>query len=81
MSSMIRINSSAYVKVSCIEAVETEQDGVYVYTSTSKFKTDIPIWQIINIIDLQEIQNNIQNNQSDDVNNSQVDMTKQFVSL
>lgn len=59
MSAMLRINDKTYLKVSCIEAVESESDGIYIYTSTSKFKTDLPIWQVINIIDLQQISEDV----------------------
>lgn len=82
MSAMLRINDKTYLRTSCIEAVGTEDDGVYIYTSTSKFKTDLPIWQVINIIDLQQIAEETKQNEVEPERNfNDIDMTKQFVSL
>lgn len=82
MSNMIRINSKTYLRLNCIQAIETEDDGVYVYTSTSKFKTDLPLWQIINMIDLQDISEDVKSEREEPKRNfNDIDMTKQFVSL
>jgi len=72
MSGMLRISENVFLKVSCIEAVELEEDGVYVYTSTSKFKTSISFFQMINILTIQSIPEDSKN---------KIDPTKQFVSL
>lgn len=79
MSEMLRISDNVYLKISCIEAVEQEQDGVYVYTSTSKFKTSLPASHIISIIDLREISQNSKNEVKENIGD--IDLSNQFVSL
>lgn len=78
MSEMLRINSNAYVRKSCIEVVEQEGDEVFVYTSTSKFKSDIALWQIINMVDLDKIE---VKQEAEHKENMDIDLTNQFVSL
>lgn len=80
MSDMLRINSRVYIRKSCIEVIEQEEDSVYVYTSTSKFKSDVPLWQIINMLDLDDIAKE-KREPVEEESSVGVDLSKQFVSL
>ena len=65
-SKFIKIDENSFINTECIEAIEEIDGEVILYTSSSKFKSNLRINDVFNVLDL---------------NNKSIDLTKQFVSL
>ena len=65
-SKFIKIDENSFINTECIEAIEEIDVEVILYTSSSKFKSNLKINDVFNVLDL---------------NNKSIDLTKQFVSL
>jgi len=65
-SKFIKIDENSFINTECIEAIEEIDGKVILYTSSSKFKSNLKINDVFNVLDL---------------NNRSIDLTKQFVSL